>query len=341
MPMFLQRSEAAKSLNVMRGTLGGNIETILWAKGEKPKAIDIPVDSVTKTITFTFSTDTKGNRFVLTSPSGIIMTEGARNSEVTEFNCGRVVMLSVPEAGTWRADITDPGKFWLKVEGQSDIYFIKAEFVKSGGRPGHEGMFPIQGQPLAGDPAALEIDLSAEPARTTEFRLVSEGGETIKELQMRRLNSDRESLEFAGMVQLPQKPFRIAVRGVDVNGKAYQRFVSRLFHAESVEVTPKLDFDELPVGSTKNAVFVVRNTGVARTFKVSVTDTHGFVSHVEASSLELRSGESSSITVQLTVREGANITGGDDLVTVVSSTSGPATSNSSVVHLAIVQPGHN
>src|SRR5207237_6177561 len=147
--------------------------------------------------------------------------------------------------------------------------------------PGHEVMFPIQGQPLAADPAALEIDLSAEPARTAEFHLVSEGGETIKEFQMRRLNSDRESLEFVGMVQLPQKPFRIAVGGVDVNGKAYQRFVSRLFHAESVEVTPKLDFDELPVGTTKDAVFVVRNTGVARRFKVTVTDAHGFVSGVQ------------------------------------------------------------
>src|SRR5207248_922916 len=50
-PMFLQRSEAAKSMNLMRGSLGNNVETVLWAKGVldgSTQAIQIPVDSETQ-----------------------------------------------------------------------------------------------------------------------------------------------------------------------------------------------------------------------------------------------------------------------------------------------------
>src|SRR6201988_4612544 len=67
-PMFLQRSEAAKAFHLVRESTRNNVATVFWATGildGKPLTVRIPVDSVTKRITFTFSADTKGNQLKL------------------------------------------------------------------------------------------------------------------------------------------------------------------------------------------------------------------------------------------------------------------------------------
>src|SRR5258708_15714547 len=184
---------------------------------------------------------------------------------------------------------------------QSDIYFNGVEFLNKGGRPGNGGLFRIKGQPVAEAPATLQASLSASATKTTEFYLVTERGQTIQKLEMRAVNSDREFLEFVGSVDLPNVPFRVAVIGRDSNDKQYQRFFSNLFHAENVEISPKLDFDELPAGSTKQAAFTVRNIGFARTFKLTVTDAHQFVSKVEPKELALGAWEAGTLRWGLTI----------------------------------------
>jgi von Willebrand factor A domain-containing protein 7 len=336
--MFLQRSEAAKAFHLVRESTRNNVATVFWATGTldgKPQTINIPVDSVTKRITFTFSVDTKGSALKLTQPSGGAITEGLADTEVTELNCGRILTIAPPEAGEWRAEITGTGRYWIEAEAQSDIYFISVEFVREGGRPGHEGLFRIQGQPLAGAPATLQASLSGAATKNTEFYLVTEGGETIQKLKFHAQNADREFLEFVGSVDLPNVPFRVAVMGRDSNGRQYQRFFSNLFHVESVEVSPKLDFDELSAGNTSPAAFTVRNIGAPRTFTVTVADAHKFVCAVEPKQLSLSAGESGIVRVDLTVPAGTAAGVGDDLVIVAASTTGPPTTNSSVVHLSV------
>src|SRR5260370_25450905 len=92
-PMFLQRSEAAKAFHLVRESTRNNVSTVFWATGTldgQPKAITIPVDSVSKKITFTFSADTKGNQLKLIEPSGGAITQGSARTEGTESNCGRL-----------------------------------------------------------------------------------------------------------------------------------------------------------------------------------------------------------------------------------------------------------
>jgi hypothetical protein len=337
-PLFLQRSEATKAFHLVRESTRNDVATVFWATGTldgKPKTIGIPVDSVTKRITFTFSTDTKGSQLSVTRPTGEAIQAGTAGTEVTELNCGRIATATSPEAGEWRADIIGTGKYWLEAQAQSDIFFVSAAFVKEGGRPGHEGLFRIQGQPVTGTRATLQVSLSASETAATEFYLVTEEGETIQELQVRPVNSDRQFLEFVGIVDLPALPFRVAVKGRDLNGKLYQRFFSYLFHEESVEVTPQLDFDELSPGSTKQVLFTVRNLAFPRKFKITVTDAHQFVSKVEPKELALGAGESGSVRVDLTVPAGTAPGAGDDVVFVAGSVEGPPTSNSSVVHFSV------
>jgi len=337
-PMFLQRSEAAKAFHLVRESTRNNVATVFWATGTldgKTKAIRIPVDSVSKRITFTFSVDTKGSRLKLTQPSGGEIQGSSASTETTELNCGRIVTVSSPEAGEWRAEITGTGKYWLEAEAQSDIFFVSAEFVKQGGRVGHEGLFRIQGQPVMGTPATLQLSLSAGATKSTDFCLVSEEGQSIQELDLHAVNSDREFLEFVGRLDLPTQPFRVSMTGRDLNGKEYQRFFSTLFHAESVEVSSPPDFDELVPGSTKQVAFTIRNLASARTFKITVADGHHFVSKVEPQELALGAGESGTVRVDLTVPAGTTPGLGDDVVFVAASIQGPPTSNSGVVHFSV------
>jgi len=317
------------------------VATVFWMTGMldgSPQSIAIPVDSVTKRITFALSGDTKGSKFKLTQPSGGAVTEGSADTEITELNCGRILTVSSPEAGEWRAEITGTGRFWMEVQAQSDIYFVGVEFVERGGRPGHEGLFRIQGQPVAGTSATLQVSVSARATKSTEFYLVTEQGEAIQKLQMQAVNSDPEVPEFVGSVDLPSVSFRVAMKGRDSNGKQYQRFFSNLFHAESVEVSAKPDFDDLPAGSTQQIAFTVRNIGFSRTFNITVTDSRHFVGRVEPKQLTLGAGESGIVRVDLTVPTGTAAGLGEDLVIVAASTVGPPTSNSSVVHSSVSTP---
>src|SRR5215469_1432620 len=337
-PMFLQRSEATKAFHLVRESTRNNVATVFWATGTldgAPKTIRIPVDSATKRMTFTFSADTKSSQIKLAQPSGVAVAQATASTEDTELNCGRIVTVTSPEAGEWRAEITGTGKYWLEAQAQSDIFFVSAEFVKRGGRPGHEGLFRIQGEPVTGTPALLEVSLSAGAMRTNEFYLVTEEGQTIQKLQMHTVNSDRGSLEFVGSVDLPAQSFRVAVHGSDSNGKPYQRFFSKLFHVESVEVSSQLDFDELSSGGTKQVAFTVRNLAVPRTFKITVTDAHQFVGNVEPKELTLGAGETGTVQVDLTVPPGTAPGVGDNLVFVATSVTGPVTSNFSVVHFSV------
>jgi von Willebrand factor A domain-containing protein 7 len=336
--MFLQRSEAAKAFHLVRESTRSNVATVLRANGVfdgRAQTFNIPVDSETKRVTFAFSVDTKGSRLTLTQPSGGSVVPATANTEITELNCGRIVTVATPEVGIWSAEIAGSGRFWIEAQAQSDIHFISTEFVKLGGRPGHEGLFKIRGQPLAGTPATLRVSLSAKDADSTEFRLVTERGDTIQQLQMDVTSSDPQFLEFVGSLECPQQPFRVAVTGRDPKGRIYQRFFSTLFHAETVEVLPANELDELAAGDAKRVSFAVRNAGAPAKFNVTVTDAKHFVSQVVPRELTLGAGESGTIRVDLTVPAGTAAGIGDDIIVVVSSTTGPATSNSSVIHVSV------
>jgi hypothetical protein len=337
-PMFLQRSEAAKAFHLVRESTRNNVATVLWATGvldRRPQTFDIPVDSVTKRITFAFSVDTKGTTLTLRRPTGGTIVQPSANTEITELNCGRIVTAIAPEQGAWRAEIAGSGRFWIEAQAESDIYFVSAQFVKPRGRPGHEGLFRISGQPLAGIPATLQASLSAKEVQTTEFRLVTERGDTIQELPMNAASADRTFLEFVGTFQPPQQPFRVAVTGLDATGHAYQRFFASLFHAETVEVSPAQEFDELAVGETEQLTFAVRNIGPPTEFKITVTDARHFVGQVVPSQLMLDTGESGTIWVHLTVPAGSAAGIGDDIIVVATSRATPASSNSSVIHVSV------
>src|SRR5439155_7412405 len=108
----------------------------------------VPIDSTIRRVTFSLSVDTSGSDLTVIDPAGTSVAVADHRIEITVLNCGRIVTVDGPAAGIWRLRTSGIGRFWLTAFGRSDLSLTSAEFVQQGGRPGHEGLFRISGQPL-------------------------------------------------------------------------------------------------------------------------------------------------------------------------------------------------
>ena len=232
-PMFLQRSEAGQAFHLVRESTKNNVSTALWMDGSlnsQPQIAIVPVDSMIQSITFAVSFDSEGSSMSIQAPSGSVVRSNSGNTEITELRCGSIVTVVSPEKGEWHLDLSGKGRFWLEAKAQSEIHLVRVEFVRTGGRPGHEGYFRIDGQPDAGKPATVRVSLLTSSARSVQFHLAGERGEVLQAAQLQSADSAEE---FIGTLIVPSIPFRMVITGLDANGWPYQRFYAPLFHADS------------------------------------------------------------------------------------------------------------
>jgi von Willebrand factor A domain-containing protein 7 len=336
-PMFLQRSEATKAMHLMRETSRNNVEIILRATARLggEDTFVVPVDSSVTRITFTLSLDTKGGALTLIRPSGGSVETGQDRVEDTMLNCGRIVTIEAPERGDWHAVVRGSGTFWLSAQAQSEIYFVTAQFVAVGGRPGHEGLFRISGEPLADHPATLQVNLSTRAVRSVEFQLVAEDGKVIQAIPMKRETDDPNDSEFFGTFELPRQPFRVAAVGTDLEGEAFERQFRTLFHAATVEVKSSPGIEDLPAGRTTAIAFTVRNVGDADTFRVTALDTKRFLARTEPAQLELSARQSGTFVVEMAVPQETAAGTEGELSVVVKGAAGSEAQNSAVAHFSV------
>lgn len=337
MPLFLQPSELAQVSSLIGAGLATNADGVLWATGKltgRSREFEVPIDSTVKKANFAFSFDTQGNTVTLLRPSGAAVGTSEPGVETGEWPCGRIFNVTAPEAGVWRVQLKGSGTFWARAQVSSELFFVDVEFVRPGGRPGHEGLFRIPGQPLAGRRETLRANLSGK-FQTAEFRLVSEGGETLRTLDLRETGSDAEDHEYLGVGDFPEQAFRLAVTGLDLSGARYQRTYLTAFRATTVEVVPFKMAEELRAGSKTTVSFRVRNFGQPTAFLVLAVDDHGFVTRGSSSRLALDQGATATVEVDLSVPKETLPGTGVTLTITATSSSDPAITNGAVVELAV------
>ncbi|HXW05602.1 MAG TPA: hypothetical protein VD833_10255, partial [Vicinamibacterales bacterium] len=221
-------------------------------------------------------------------------------------------------------------RFWLVVHARSEIDLLAAEFVAPGGRAGHEGLLRIQGQPVRGRPAILRARTSGpERMKAPSFLLLSLDGRPLQHVDLPRVDED----EFAGQIDLPAVPFRVAVAETDAG---YQRVRRGLFHAELVEVRPD-PADTIPAGEETALVYTIRNHGPAARFRIQATFGSRILDRVEPAVIEIPPGGEEAVTLRLTPL--ASESGQTLRLIVLATSEGTAlpTSNSSVRELRVGQ----
>jgi hypothetical protein len=334
-PFPMAPSEISKTAVIMSESSRSDATMILWASGTAADAdagFDVAVDASVTRVTFSITFDGKGGRTEITRPDGVTIQAGAAGD--TMLNCGRILSIDAPVPGIWRVAPAPTDRFWAVVHARSTLDLLSARFVRPGGRPGHEGLFPIHGMPIAGRTATLSVQVSEPPSRTPDFVLISTQGKVIGHAALARVSAE----EYAGDIGLPNVPFRVAVDGTDSSGAPYRRVHAGLFRAESVEVIPvSADGVEIKAGTDTPLMFVVRTHGTGARYRLVATVGAEIMKRVEPAVVELEPNSERRVSVWLPATIGTPGTTIELLVVASSEGSAARSSNSALQHVSFVK----
>lgn len=292
-PFPLSTSEVGKSSRMMESSLMP--ELLLWASGSMEQSYSIPIDSTVARMMVSGTFDATGGSLTLMAPDGAVIRQGER-IEDTLLNCGRIITVDAPASGSWQVRMTPTGRFWLKVSAKSGLSLMKAEFVEHDAAPESDRLVRIQGEPIAGKPATLRVQLSSA-IKSPTFQLVSVDSRPLQTLDLQSADTG----EFTGAVPLPTEPFRVVVNGRDESEMPVQRVWHGLFHGEVIEVVPPSGEQTVTAGAELSVTFTIRNHGPAVRLRLVSSDPRGKVIAVEPAMLELGAGAEGEATVRLTV----------------------------------------
>lgn len=116
-----------------------------------PKTYSIPVDLSLKHLTVVVRSSNQLTlpKVTLTRPDGAQVVPSA---PITYVTLSHVVIISVPAPGVglWNLKVENSaGVTYVNVGGVSDLKFSSFNFADVGGQPPHQGLFNIQGSPVA------------------------------------------------------------------------------------------------------------------------------------------------------------------------------------------------
>jgi hypothetical protein len=237
------------------------------------------------------------------------------------------VTIDKPASGEWSVRVSGAGTFWLTAHVKSELALDDTAFMHIAGRPGHEGLFKIQGQPMAGRPATLRARITRDEVTDAKFDLVSMNGATLQALALMPVSPAQSEGEYVGDVpRLPTVPFRVRVSGRDHTGAAYQRISRAAFQAATVEVLGPQTIS-LVRGQTTPVKVRIRNEGAPAQVKVTAI-ANATVLRVEPATVPLATGEARDVTLSVDLPAGA--TSSPDIIVTAENPGNPAASNSAI-----------
>ena len=247
--------------------------------------------------------------FEVHRPSGGAVGRTENVVQYVEVANGGIYQIQNPEPGKWTAVLRGSGEVSVRVNavrakesagGGGGVQFDRFEFVEVGGRIGHEGMFQIQGFPLAGREADVEADLDGEISNV-HFEFRSPGGEVLNSFKLQKVPGDEQ--EYSGKVMVPEAPFLVYAVGVDMRGNRFQRLRSGQVNPQTFRVSAPR-YWELE-GSEESACEVeVTNYGAAGSFRVTTVDPRRLLKEVAPQTFDL--GANGSVKVKLTLQAPAD-----------------------------------
>ncbi len=226
-------------------------EPLLLAYGELEhglRSFVFPVDGATGRIEL-FAGAQRLDRVRIRRPSGADLDELDPASDWQRFERMRLVAVELPEVGSWRIELAGAGRFSLSVHAArarnpgwnpafEPLECVDFDFVEERGRPGHEGLFPLDRDVRPGERLQLELVLAGSP-RSAEALFVGLDGVPLGNgavHELRQLDNGPAGNRLLTSVVVPGATFRVLVRGLDASGAPYQRVLSS-------SVTPRQEAD--------------------------------------------------------------------------------------------------
>lgn len=226
---MLQPSELSGMSILLESRMKGNEEAIFRASGEmsEPKKVEIPVDRTIESMTLSAFVQCMG-KISIYKPDGSEVLQGTGGMKDHRFISGRILVAAAPEPGIWKIEIEGKGYFSVTAEAKTDLAMDVA-FVRYGGRPGHEGYFPLEGSPERGKTSMISIELEGT-VQKPEFFLLARDGSQIHKLNLKRVEGDDSMMDYLGEVTLDVDKFRVIMLARDTEGNVISRFDPRLLN---------------------------------------------------------------------------------------------------------------
>ena len=334
---FIPASQTSLIFDLIEPSLSGDLQPMLVVRDQLSaggsRGYDLPVDSTSTRLTVSISLDSLAAVRLL-RPTGVAVANGDADATITSLLGGRILTIDSPQPGPWRVEIDGSGDLFASAFVNSPIELYDVSLVELRGQVEHQGLFPLRGQPVIGDPqigrgilfgpyADAEIDF-----RAVDGSLLGPTGLTLGG------NPDGSDIEYTGDLTLPSGPFRFYAHGTDAAGFPFQRAFSVRYEAQPLRVTALDQGTHLTPGTTTTLRFEVENLGAAGTFLMTAADEARFVSAVSPSVLSLPSGGTAVVGVSLSTPAGTSRE--TDVLTVVARlSSDPDVNNDAVQGLMV------
>ncbi len=181
---------------------------------ERKRIFEVPVESGARSLTL-FAGVQRKDLITIVRPDGTVVREGQVFQHMT------IATIASPVAGTWRLELEGAGTFAVTshvTPRRGGIELISAEFVERRGRPGHEGLFPVELVPRGGVSAICRIHLGGD-ARNVRLAFFRRDATLISSVPI----AAAEDGEYIGRCEVPGEAFRFGVTGTDDDGLAFRR----------------------------------------------------------------------------------------------------------------------
>ena len=232
---FWAPGEFAASAPVLRIPVTSDPILLDYGSGESfAKSSPVPVDSGIALLTVFVGAQRK-DAVVLHRPDGRTVAENPAFVSEQKYRHMSIITVEKPEPGTWLLDFSGAGYYAVSVRysngtGNEGIDLIDMKFVEPGGRPGHEGLFPVKGKVRAGESRLCRIAMSgAMSDPTVEF--IARDNRVLGRVELQPLSPDSGG-ELLGTCVVPSVPFRIRVSGRDAHDYPFQRVTAGLYTSE-------------------------------------------------------------------------------------------------------------
>jgi len=227
---LFDKSEIGESAALMIAS-SKHTETIFRVSGSVTEGVHdfvVPIDSTVESVMISVSLQCLQVADIMT-PSGAGLRANDPGVDYHQFEAGRIVTVASPAPGAWKVTVSGRGLFFLVVQARTELTLATARFVAPGGRPGHEGLFPVKGAPPAGSARLLEVELHGM-ARDVRFQFVSSQGDALQDVALapQEPRSDGDQT-YVGEITPKAAEYRLQASGVDGKGFPFTRMHAPLF----------------------------------------------------------------------------------------------------------------
>ena len=142
-------------------------------------------------------------------------------------------------------------------------------FLEGGGRPGHEGTFPIQGDsPPAGAEVTLSVDIFGG-ASSVAYQLLSATSVVLNGTSLTASSSNAWEKNFSGAIVVPSQPFRIGLTATNPNGQTLT-WQSRLYSPAPLAVRIVPTTAIVKVGQTVPVTLQIASDSIVGRYTVTM-----------------------------------------------------------------------